>query len=427
MEQAAESATERLYVLKDDEAVATIETQDRLQWRFAFTRQGIESGIELSNSFSLGDEVVDNAIAKNWFSNLLPEGRARDRLVASEALADNDFALLKHIGLDCAGALVITEALPPPGEVKPRVKISKQQLEAWSKERATLELNVLSGEPARMSLAGTQRKWAVVLEAGEYYFPATQEPSTHIIKAAEKHSIILNEIYMNTLAWLFGLPVPHCHIESVGKGLFFCIERYDRQRNDGGTTRLHQEDMCQVLGVPAARKYQKDKGPRLSDCVAVIREHCTARAPVLDIMQLIRWQIFNVICGNSDGHAKNIALLQDERGRWSLAPAYDLVSTQALKIYSPELGFAVGDNFLPGAISQKDWHRMAEDCGIAKSQIINEVKQALTKLESLYQSAELRSELEKRGVEAHYWRKLEPPILYIARQSKRIRKQLAYP
>jgi serine/threonine-protein kinase HipA len=83
-------------------------------------------------------------------------------------------------------------------------------------------------------------------------------------------------------------------------------------------------------------------------------------------MQLVRWQIFNVICGNSDGHAKNIALLQDERGRWRLAPAYDLVSTQTLKVYNPELGFAVGDNYMPGAISKKDWHGMAGECGITK-------------------------------------------------------------
>ena len=75
MERTNQDALETLYVLRNDEPIATIETQDRLQWRFAFTPRGIESGIELSNSFSLHDDVIDNTVAKNWFSNLLPEGK----------------------------------------------------------------------------------------------------------------------------------------------------------------------------------------------------------------------------------------------------------------------------------------------------------------------------------------------------------------
>lgn len=114
------------------------------------------------------------------------------------------------------------------------------------------------------------------------------------------------------------------------------------------------------------------------------------------------------------------------QGRWGLAPTYDLVSTQALKVYSPELGFAVGDSTMPGAITKRDWHAMAEQCGITKGQIVHEVRRALATLSELHDSSALRRELEKRGVDSRYWRKLEQPGLYIARQSRRIERQLVY-
>ncbi len=229
---------------------------------------------------------------------------------------------------------------------------------------------------------------------------------------------------MNTLAECFGLKVPACHIVRQGRGLFFCIERYDRHLVDDKYTRVHQEDMCQVLGLPSARKYEKDQGRPFSDCIQALKHYSNAQAPIIGIMELIRWQIFNVICGNSDGHAKNISLIQNSEGHWQLAPVYDLVSTQSLKVYNPDLAFAVGTHFMPGSVKKKDWEAMAEACGISKSQIIKEVRAAVIKLEALYNSEDLRGRLRERGVDDDCWRKLEQAKLYIAKQCKRIERGL---
>lgn len=35
--------------------------------------------------------------------------------------------------------------------------------------------------------------------------------------------------------------------------------------------------------------------------------------------------VFNVLGGNIDDHDKNFSFLMDKQGRWSLAPAYDMV------------------------------------------------------------------------------------------------------
>lgn len=44
-----------------------------------------------------------------------------------------------------------------------------------------------------------------------------------------------------------------------------------------------------------------------------------------DREQLFRRMVFNVVSGNIDDHDKNISFLMDKGGKWSLAPAYDVV------------------------------------------------------------------------------------------------------
>lgn len=44
-----------------------------------------------------------------------------------------------------------------------------------------------------------------------------------------------------------------------------------------------------------------------------------------DFEQLYRRMVFNVLAGNIDDHARNFSFIMDRTGRWSLAPAYDMV------------------------------------------------------------------------------------------------------
>jgi len=44
-----------------------------------------------------------------------------------------------------------------------------------------------------------------------------------------------------------------------------------------------------------------------------------------DFEQLYRRMVFNVLAGNIDDHARNLSFLMDKTGKWSLAPAYDMV------------------------------------------------------------------------------------------------------
>jgi serine/threonine-protein kinase HipA len=151
---------------------------------------------------------------------------------------------------------------------------------------------------------------------------------------------------------------------------FVVIKRYDRVQNDtGNIRRLHQEDFCQALGYGYEKKYQFDGGPAFSDCLNLIKEKSSE--PATDLELLLKWQIFNLLAGNSDGHAKNISLLYSEENSLRLAPFYDLVCTRAIEKIDTKLAFAIGEQYDPGQINQNDWSAFATENDINQRFLFN--------------------------------------------------------
>ncbi|HIP52798.1 MAG TPA: HipA domain-containing protein [Chromatiales bacterium] len=93
-------------------------------------------------------------------------------------------------------------------------------------------------------------------------------------------------------------------------------------------------------GVRTRKKYQDSGGPTFADCYQLLQDASTD--PAIDIQNLLRWQIFNVLAGNSDGHAKNLSLLYLKNDGIRLAPFYDLVCTRAIERIDYHLAFDVG-------------------------------------------------------------------------------------
>jgi serine/threonine-protein kinase HipA len=108
-----------------------------------------------------------------------------------------------------------------------------------------------------------------------------------------------------------GLPVAKTEIRRVEDVEYLLVERYDRTHRQGpegaALERLHQEDFCQALGIVSENKYQKEGGPSLKQCFALLRE--VSSAPVLDLARLLDAVIFNFLVGNNDAHGKNFSLL----------------------------------------------------------------------------------------------------------------------
>jgi serine/threonine-protein kinase HipA len=150
-----------------------------------------------------------------------------------------------------------------------------------------------------------------------------------------------------------------------------------RQNSEGVPVleRLHQEDFCQALGIVSENKYQKEGGPSLKQCFALLRE--VSSAPVLDLAHLLDAVIFNYLVGNNDAHGKNFSLLYRGVGTASreagtanletrLAPLYDVVSTRYYPELTRELAMKIGGEYSSDKVSKANFEQLAEDAGLAK-------------------------------------------------------------
>jgi serine/threonine-protein kinase HipA len=134
---------------------------------------------------------------------------------------------------------------------------------------------------------------------------------------------------------------------------------------------LHQEDFCQAQGIVSEMKYQKEGGPSLKQCFALLRE--VSSTPVIDLARLLDAVIYNYLVGNMDAHGKNFSLLYHGVGTGnsdvSFAPLYDVVST----IYYPELSrtmaMKIGGEYSSEKVTPKNFELLAEEAGLAKPMV----------------------------------------------------------
>ena len=312
-------------------------------------------------------------LAHRFFANLLPEGSARDQIVRDLKIANTDFDLLRAIGGECAGAFSILLAEHQPSRSHEYYKVSDEELANLVARRGQVYTWIAHERP-RLSLAGAQNKCPILLKDDDYWLPRKESPSSHILKfeLSDYRHLPAYETFTTLLAKAIGLPVVDIKLCSIADTHYALIERYDRYPLENGQImRLHQEDFCQALGFGHERKYQEDGGPTFADCYQLVQD--VSIDPANDVQHLLRWQAFNVLAGNSDGHAKNLSLLHQANGEIRLAPFYDLVCTRAVERIDYHLAFSVGDERNPGIVTLKHWDILANQCGLRPQFLQNQV------------------------------------------------------
>ena len=354
-----------LNVLYQNKLVGKISLNDSSQIIFEYASTWKESGYSFPISISLpfSGKYKRGCDDHRFFANLLPESNARESICRALGISmDNDFQLLKAIGGECAGALQIA------AEDSSKEKVSDYQLippeEIAKAVKSSLPYTRLNiGGRLRLSLAGAQDKWPVYADNDKLYWPIGGAPSSHILKLSNRNfkGLHINEAYSTFLASQLLLPTIKVYI---GSG-YSLTPRYDRERDsEGKIFRIHQEDFCQALGFSSHMKYESEGGPHLSDCVNLIRR--VSISPAEDVLNLIRWQVINLLIGNSDGHAKNLSILYSSEGP-RLAPFYDLVSTGVYRGISRDMALSVGSEYDPGQIRNRDWFKLAAELEIKPS------------------------------------------------------------
>jgi len=287
--------------------------------------------IPLSLSMPTIARSYDGNVVEAFLWGLLPDneqtiGRWAQRFQVS---ARNPFALLRHVGRDCAGAVQFL----PRGTELSRGETFEPLTDAQIGDRlrdlrrdgaATRRL----GDPGQFSLAGAQAKTAFHLDAttGQWGIPREDTPTTHIFKPPmpHLHGHTENEHFCLQLAGMLGLDAAHSQVLEFAGEKAIVVKRYDRRIVDGRTIRIHQEDMCQALSVMPTRKYENQGGPGIATIAT--RVLSASNDPTRDRQAFMQANIFNWIIGGTDAHAKNYSMLLGAQGEARLAPFYDLSS-----------------------------------------------------------------------------------------------------
>jgi serine/threonine-protein kinase HipA len=286
-------------------------------------------------------------------------------IVRDLKISNSDFELLKAIGGECAGAFSILPVELVPEDVGQYKKLSDEELNKIILRKGQVFNLTSNEERPRLSLAGAQEKCPIFYDGENYYLPKDSAPSTHILKfeIAGYRNIPVYEYFMTKLAEAVGLPVTDLQLRKSANDYFLLIKRYDRiVSTENNVKRLHQEDFCQALGVGYDKKYQQEGGPSFQDCYNLAGQ-ITVK-PLKDAENLLKWQIFNVLAGNSDGHAKNIAIIYNDNYEAELAPFYDLVCTRAIERINSKLAMSVGGEYNPDNVQLRHWEILAGECNI---------------------------------------------------------------
>lgn len=363
-------------------------------FEFAYDPAWLAEGFRISASLPLQPATFGtDAPGTRYFGNLVPEGNQRDRWVRELRIADTDFSLLRALGRDCAGAFSILPADAAPSLEGDYVLLSDEDLAGYCLRKGQPAAE--EKDPVRFSLAGVQEKLPVHEIEGKFYKPEGAFASSLILKF-EVPTWANVPLYAGFLAELYHrADTETCGTEyrEDSAAPYLAVTRFDRYVSAGRVERLHQEDFCQALGLARGQKYEVDKGPSFSDCVSLLRRE--SALPVADIDRLAKWLVLNVLAGNSDGHAKNLALLQarDNPNQWRLAPFYDTVCTGALERHETKLAFLVGGQPAPADITRVHWEDEATKCGLRRGTLADLAGELATKLPAL--TKELRAEYEK--------------------------------
>ncbi len=327
----------------------------------------------LSQSLPLSGTFAPGAAAA-FFGGLLPEGAPRELLARRLGVSTgNDFGVLAAVGGDTAGAISLQPPDQPPGTSGNDVEwLDDDALIALIDELPSRPMHADEDGEYRLSLAGAQDKLPVVVaDDGRIGLTKGQTPSTHILKTpiARLAYTVVNEAFCQAVGSMLGIDAVTATPHRVADREFLLIKRYDRLIDGDVIRRLHQEDFCQALGIPTARKYQAEGGPSLADCFGLLRT--AAEVPAQEIVKLLDYVALIFLVGNHDAHGKNYSLLYlPDTARAVLAPTYDVISTFAYHKsdnLTRKMAMSIGGEYRPDYLRRRHLDRLLGDAGLGAS------------------------------------------------------------
>ncbi len=393
---------QRLDVLLHGETVGFVTERTNGRVEFVYNDDCLNSPTPIPLSVSMPLEGG----AKNveaWLDGLLADNdNVRQRWATDyRAKSTKPVDLLATpVGRDCAGAVQIckpestSELLDRGGTLQPLTESDVAQIisdlrtdpAGWNRNRSQ----------TAFSLGGAQTKTALRFDGVQWSLPAGSACTTHILKpaAARFPDLDIVEHLCQQAARNLGLQTAVTECVYFGDERALVVQRYDREQlSNDDWVRVHQEDMCQALGVPPHLKYQNNGGPTPHDIASLLREHSSK--PNQDVRRFLDALIYNWLIVNTDAHAKNYGLLLDEHDV-RFAPLYDLCSFIPYKIVDgehlqlPKLKMAMKmgkDYTLRKTDRDSAWVRVANQLEVPHSEVAERISVLADGLEAAFTEA----------------------------------------
>lgn len=358
--------------------------RERLRFVYDDDWRAAQASFPLSLSMPLTAAEHGHGAIEPYLWGLLPDNElVLDSWAKTfQVSARNAFALISNVGEDCAGA---AQFVRPEREADFFAQ-KKPRVEWLSEADVATRLQALRRDPTawrtpsdtgQFSLAGAQAKTALYFDGARWGVPSGRTPTTHILKppTREFDGHAENELFCLRLAQRLGLPAADAEVMKFKGETAIVVERYDRQRVDDTIVRVHQEDMCQALGLPPTKKYENEGGPGVRAIVDLIREVSSERAD--DLATFLGAIIFNWLIAGTDAHAKNYSLLIGAAGRVRLAPLYDVASAlpyDALNQHKLKSSMKIGGEYLLKNISVRHWRKLASETRLDEAVVIDSVR-----------------------------------------------------
>ncbi len=346
--------------------------------------QAREGRIPLSLSLPAVQRVHRTPAVHHFFDALLPDDLAvRSRWGRDWGVDGSDIlALLRVVGTDLPGAVQVmpdSESPPKPGKIS---WLSNGELADLLRGlRADSTAWVPDTAFGAFSLAGAQRKIALVQADGRWGRARGEIPTTHILKTGVSGFVAQSEVEHLSLrlAHHLGFAVAESALLLVEDEVAIVVERFDRERTGTGARRLHQEDGCQALGKDPRKRYHAEGGPGAADWARLLWRN--AAAPDRDAKAFASALALQWLIGGTDAHARNYSIQHLTTGS-RFAPLYDVASVVPYLTpgRSPTLAMAIGGETQVDRISAAQLIAESKACSLPKGWLITRAEELIAEL-----------------------------------------------
>lgn len=181
------------------------------------------------------------------------------------------------------------------------------------------------------------------------------------------YSVVKAEFVAMRLAAIAGITAAPVRLARAAGRDVLLVERFDRQRSEAGWLRRGMVSGLTLLGLDEMlARYAS-----YADLAEIIRHRF--ERPKATLRELFRRLMFNILCGNTDDHARNHAAFWNGR-TLALTPAYDICPQPRAGNEASQAMLITGDNRMSRIMSCVEGAAAfqlgaAEALGIARGQI----------------------------------------------------------